>query len=96
MTATGDGGRERAVLPRLHVVTDDEVLARADFLKTAARVLEAGEARLALHVRGPVEICCGTGRTVDRTQATRLCRCGGSENKPFCDGSHRRIGFRSG
>jgi CDGSH-type Zn-finger protein len=48
-----------------------------------------------LQVRGNVEICAGTGRTVLRTQSTRLCRCGGSGNKPFCDGSHARIGFRS-
>jgi CDGSH-type Zn-finger protein/uncharacterized Fe-S cluster protein YjdI len=48
-----------------------------------------------LQLHGNVEICTGTGRTVLRTQSARLCRCGGSANKPFCDGSHAGIGFRS-
>ena len=48
-----------------------------------------------LVLSGNLEICCGTGRTINRVTATRLCRCGGSSNKPFCDGTHRHIGFRS-
>jgi CDGSH-type Zn-finger protein/uncharacterized Fe-S cluster protein YjdI len=48
-----------------------------------------------LQFAGNVEICSGTGRTVLRTESARLCRCGGSSTKPFCDGSHARIGFRS-
>ncbi|MGE3761603.1 MAG: CDGSH iron-sulfur domain-containing protein [Kofleriaceae bacterium] len=48
-----------------------------------------------LQVTGNLEICAGTGRTVDRVTTARLCRCGGSATKPFCDGTHAKIGFRS-
>jgi CDGSH-type Zn-finger protein/uncharacterized Fe-S cluster protein YjdI len=48
-----------------------------------------------LRLSGNVEILSGTGRVVLRTESTRLCRCGASGNKPFCDGSHARVGFRS-
>ncbi|MEZ4373924.1 MAG: CDGSH iron-sulfur domain-containing protein [Polyangiaceae bacterium] len=48
-----------------------------------------------LSVSGNLEICAGTGHTVARITRAKLCRCGGSANKPFCDGTHRRIGFRS-
>jgi CDGSH-type Zn-finger protein/uncharacterized Fe-S cluster protein YjdI len=48
-----------------------------------------------LQVRGNMEIISGTGRVVARMESARLCRCGGSGNKPFCDNTHARIGFRS-
>jgi CDGSH-type Zn-finger protein/uncharacterized Fe-S cluster protein YjdI len=48
-----------------------------------------------LQVRGSMEIISGTGRVVARMESARLCRCGGSSNKPFCDNTHARIGFRS-
>lgn len=41
------------MIPRLHVVTDDPILARSGFSAAAIEVLEAGGARVALHVRGP-------------------------------------------
>jgi len=48
-----------------------------------------------LEVTGNVELVTGTGRTINRTQKTWLCRCGQSQNKPYCDGTHSKIGFRS-
>jgi CDGSH-type Zn-finger protein/uncharacterized Fe-S cluster protein YjdI len=48
-----------------------------------------------LAVRGNLEITSGTGRVVARVMTARLCRCGGSASKPFCDGTHAKIGFKS-
>jgi thiamine-phosphate pyrophosphorylase len=42
------------MIPPLHVVTDDAVVARADFLGRAGEVLAAGGASVALHLRAPL------------------------------------------
>jgi 3-phenylpropionate/trans-cinnamate dioxygenase ferredoxin subunit len=46
-------------------------------------------------VSGPIELLDSEGSpvTVRATQSVYLCRCGGSANKPFCDGTHSRKGF---
>jgi CDGSH-type Zn-finger protein len=48
-----------------------------------------------LQVRANLEIVSGTGRVVARVTGAKLCRRRGSANKPFCDGTHTKIGFRS-
>jgi CDGSH-type Zn-finger protein/uncharacterized Fe-S cluster protein YjdI len=48
-----------------------------------------------LQLNGNLEICAGTGRTVARITEARLCRCGQSRNKPFCDMSHLAAGFEA-
>jgi CDGSH-type Zn-finger protein len=47
-----------------------------------------------LWVRGSVEIVAADGEPWEVRNRVTLCRCGWSENKPFCDGSHTEINFR--
>ncbi|HQW07720.1 MAG TPA: CDGSH iron-sulfur domain-containing protein [Steroidobacteraceae bacterium] len=46
-----------------------------------------------LHVKGNLEIVTATGCLVKRVTECWLCRCGHAGKKPFCDGTHRKIGF---
>jgi CDGSH-type Zn-finger protein/uncharacterized Fe-S cluster protein YjdI len=50
-------------------------------------------ARGPVYVRGEVTIKDHTGAVVATGTRVALCRCGASQNKPFCDGSHRAAGF---
>ncbi len=46
-------------------------------------------------VEGEFRILLPSGQEVSHKTTAYLCRCGGSTKKPFCDGTHSRIGFQA-
>ena len=69
-------------------VTDDPVPVGGTL---AIRSLENGP----YEVTGDAEIVTGMGQRVAVIDRAKLCRCGHSSNKPFCDGTHAQIGFEA-
>ncbi len=48
-----------------------------------------------LIVTGPVELKDAAGNKYPTEPRMALCRCGASTTKPFCDGTHSKIGFQA-
>ncbi|MEW8523658.1 MAG: CDGSH iron-sulfur domain-containing protein [Candidatus Thiodiazotropha endolucinida] len=48
-----------------------------------------------LLLSGNVTFKASSGRTAWHGNNAALCRCGASKNKPFCDGTHKNIGFKT-
>jgi 3-phenylpropionate/trans-cinnamate dioxygenase ferredoxin subunit len=46
-------------------------------------------------VNGAVELKDGNGNAYPAKPRVALCRCGASTTKPFCDGTHSKIGFQA-
>ncbi len=46
-----------------------------------------------LRVKGPVAVTLADGTVESHDRTVALCRCGHSQNKPYCDGSHISAGF---
>jgi CDGSH-type Zn-finger protein/uncharacterized Fe-S cluster protein YjdI len=71
----------------------------ADNAGETANLQPTGKLKVMTATNGPLilegnfEIQDISGRQVYRGEKAALCRCGGSTNKPFCDGSHAAIGF---
>jgi CDGSH-type Zn-finger protein len=46
-------------------------------------------------VSGTAEVRDADGNVYPAKETVALCRCGASTNKPFCDGTHSKVGFQA-
>ena len=46
-----------------------------------------------LMVAGTIQVKDKDGSECTKEEKSFLCRCGASENKPYCDGQHKKVGF---
>lgn len=66
-----------------------------DTLDTGGKLVITPTANGSLRIEGPVTLVSADGQTIVEGNRGFLCRCGGSQNKPFCDSTHRSIGFQA-
>jgi uncharacterized Fe-S cluster protein YjdI len=67
--------------------------AEASEVKVEAETIVETVANGPLLVFGNVAVKDASGFITKKNNMTAFCRCGGSDNKPYCDGSHKKIGF---
>ena len=67
-------------------------LVAEDPVPESARLTITPNHNASLKIKGPVTIRVADGTEVSGHRVS-LCRCGQSKNKPFCDGTHKEIGF---
>lgn len=63
---------------------------KSEALETKVEIIENGP----LLVYGTLNVTDTNGKTESKEKATAFCRCGQSNNKPYCDGNHTKVDFR--
>jgi uncharacterized Fe-S cluster protein YjdI/CDGSH-type Zn-finger protein len=84
--AAGETPPVRSFAEAEHAAGDPEAPGAAP---TSIKVLAKGPYLL----KGQVEVVDADGNVVRRVEKVALCRCGHSSNKPFCDGTHHKVGW---
>ncbi len=73
----------------LSYLMNDENNAEAESMETVVEVLPNGP----LLIYGTLKVTDMDGKVEMKNKTTAFCRCGHSQNKPYCDGRHRKVGF---
>jgi len=89
-----DGSHTKAGFKDAGAVPRPEVETAADKAEAGAMVVSC-TADGPLAITGDFELMDARGAVVARGNVAWLCRCGGSGNKPFCDGTHKKNGFNA-
>lgn len=84
---TKAGFKDAGAVPKAEVGTDAG--------KSGENLVVSCNADGPLSVSGDFELVDAKGAVVARGNVAWLCRCGGSGNKPFCDGTHKKAGFKA-
>ncbi len=92
-----DGASKERILEQIHkcpsgalsIKGEQEQLSKAK-TKVNIEVIDDGPYR----ITGLVSLAFSDGTIQQKHERVSLCRCGASQRKPFCDGSHKRIGFK--
>ena len=72
-----------------YFMNDEDNQESQALVNTVVEVLENGP----LLIYGNLKVKDKDGNETSKSQTTAFCRCGQSENKPYCDGSHVRVSF---
>ena len=66
-----------------------------DTIETGGKLIVTPTANGSIKVEGDLALSSADGQSTFEGNRAFLCRCGGSHNKPFCDSTHRQIGFQA-
>ncbi|GMR16725.1 MAG: hypothetical protein BMS9Abin31_1096 [Gammaproteobacteria bacterium] len=85
-----DGSHKTAGVSATQTFTDDR---EEDISAITGDLIITVKTNAMYSIRGPVTIFSRDGLSKTTRTKAALCRCGHSENKPFCDVKHKKCGF---
>lgn len=76
-----------------YVLNEEKESTSKEHIESIEHVVEVTE-NGPLLIYGTIKVKDSEGNETVKNKTTAFCRCGGSKNKPYCDGTHVKINFK--